>query len=324
MFSSYLLYDTTFTERIAGHTPEWDCVRFSPNGLWLAYCTEQNDFVVCKSIDNTIIGRGENISCLEFSSDSRMLAIGSEYGFVDLYSLPSNANEQLRSIRRFTVQFPVRAIAFSPDRTALAIMTSAVLELVRLTGELIRYWRPHCEMGPTSVVFSSDGRYLIHNAFKKELGFMDLKTNQEFLLYDPSKITAIHCQSDCVTVGHESGDITIWSIKDRRIVRIIPAKTDHSIRRIAYSPDGQYLVAVNSNRDAIVYHLATMKSIEIDLPNSAAGIHFDDNDVIRFYDRVICLENRMANFQLLMSHTDRIFPLCLYDPGLWRTIGLYM
>ncbi len=236
----------------------------SSTGIWLYDTTAYQEIAL-------LTGHTERVTNLAFSPDGGMLASGSRDRTIRLWNAQTGAHLRTLEDPVFDEDYldhreinrPVTSIAFSPDGTTLAsgvetdwehtvllwnVMTGAVRQTL-LT-----------DVGfATSVTFSPDGRTL---ASGSDLGYIilwDAETGEsvqslyrDVYVGDFAEIPSIHSiafSPDGLMLASSegwSGTVVLWDTEKRAVARTLGGNS-HTVRDVAFSPDGARLAAVGDS-----------------------------------------------------------------------------
>ena len=110
-----------------------------------------------KSCITTFKGHNEEVTCVDISPDSMMIASGSMDGSIKLWDMKTNKN--LRSIQYSNVGYPI-CLSFNPRELCIAVGG---------TDKIIRYWELSDftlvsqttidNTAPQKLLFDSEGRF---------------------------------------------------------------------------------------------------------------------------------------------------------------------
>jgi WD40 repeat protein len=246
---------------------------FSLDGRYLAMSEEEDIAIVSLSDGKALrILRGHKniITCLAFSHDGKLLASASVDRTIALWN-PS-LGQVLRTMTRHTDT--VNAVLFSEDDRQLfsvgndrAIRVWQVAdgrEMRHITGDL---------PGPArKITVSYDGQ-LVATALGAEIKLLDLRDGQvvRTIATQDAVITDVEfspagqflAASLCTSRSPEpesvclQGEIRLWNVADGQVVRVWGKEHKALITEIDFSPDGEMLVSVDSQKQAWLWQMST-------------------------------------------------------------------
>jgi WD40 repeat protein len=211
-----------------------------------------------------------HVNSLAFSDDGKLLAAaGSDRAVV--WDAATTKITRVLPVAEFGAQ----AIAFSPQRTTLAmgqIDGSDVIYDLR-TGERVARFD---NVGSTdSIGFSPDGKLLASASLDGSVTVWDLKSKEAVAALDgavPAFAVRFSPDGKLVAVGDSSGAVVLWDVAHGR--RAGRALTGHNggVGGIAFDPSGKTLVS-SSNDDGKLrlWDVKTRKLIGAPLPGSTVG-----------------------------------------------------
>ncbi|WP_165035188.1 TIR domain-containing protein [Candidatus Protofrankia californiensis] len=187
------------------------------------------------------ISHGTYVESVAFCGDNRIV-VGDSDGVVALWDL-----EAMRQTALWHHGARVAAVAVSPNQTLVATSHDSKVALRRLDGRDRPRFLPG---GVHPIAFSPDGRVLatgMTGASKKVLlrnvaSGCDMKYPVE--LNNPFTAVAFSPRGGLIATGDADGDVSVWSLKDG--TRCGWSYQGDSVRVVAFSPDGAYLVSADN------------------------------------------------------------------------------
>jgi len=244
---------------------------FSPDGQYLAMSDDKDIAIVSLSDGKTLrVLRGHNdtVNYLAFSHDGKLLASASADKTIALWD-PS-VGRVLRTMTRHSDT--VNAVLFSEDDRQLfsvgndrAIRVWQVAdgrEMRHITGDL---------PGPAyKIAVSSDGQ-LVATILGAEIKLLDLRDGHvvRTLTVQGGSVTDVAfspkeqllAASLCTSFSSEfeclQGEIRLWNVADGQLVRVWGKEHQALITEIDFSPDGEMLVSVDSQKQAWLWQMST-------------------------------------------------------------------
>jgi WD40 repeat protein len=220
---------------LKGHTSPVADVAISPDGKILVSGSTDKTIklwdVNTGQLVRTLTGHSDVVETVAISQDGTILASGSGDKTIKLWNLKTGA--LIRTLTGHTNS--VSALALSPDGETLA--SGSLDETLKIwnlkTGELLQTYSDHSSPYPGyfsysvgSVAISPDGQFVASSSI------------------------------DDVSKGHIEGNtIRVRNLKTGQIVHSLKAGSGNSVNTIAFSPDGQTLIA--SSGDVMLWNLQT-------------------------------------------------------------------
>ena len=171
--------------------------------------------------------------------------------------------------------FGINGVAVSPDGKTVA--TGAIDNTVKLwnaaDGSLLHTLAAHNSF-VQSVAFTPDGQFLVSAG-----DFVPGDPTSNVKLWRVSDGTLVgdftHSQGQLafaaavspdgrlLAVGHQGGQINVWRISDRRLLRTLVADNGDlpQVMSLAFSPDGQFLAAGTGSSTVKIYRTATFSLV---------------------------------------------------------------
>ena len=190
--------------------------------------------------DSSFLAHENNITCVCFSPDSRLIASSSDDLTIRLWDLEGNQIAKFVGHKDF-----VRHLAFSPDGQLIASASSdKTICLWDLQGNLLGQPFQGHSKAITSVAFSPDGRLIVSGSDDKTLRLWNLEGN---LLGQPFSghqgvVTSVTFKGDGLTIvsGGDDGIIRLWDLQGNSIYRLLH---EVSVTSVASSWDPQQIIA---------------------------------------------------------------------------------
>ena len=220
---------------LKGHTSPVADVAISPDGKILVSGSRDKTIklwdVNTGQLIRTLAGHSDVVKTVAISQDGTILASGSEDKTIKLWNLQTGA--LIRTLTGHTQS--VSALTLSPDGQTLA--SGSADETLRIwnlkTGKLLQTYKDNSSPNPgyfsylvDSVAISPDGQFVASSSI------------------------------DDVSKGHIEGNtIRVRNLKTGQIVHSLKAGAHNSVNTIAFSPDGQTLIA--SSGDVMLWNLQT-------------------------------------------------------------------
>lgn len=220
---------------LKGHTSPVADVAISPDGKILVSGSRDKTIklwdINTGQLIRTITGHSDVVETVAISQDGTILASGSGDKTIKLWNLQTGA--LIRTLTGHTQS--VTALALSPDGQTLA--SGSVDETLRIwnlkTGKLLKTYSDNSSPYPgyfsysvNSVAISPDGQFVASSTI------------------------------DDVSKGHIEGNtIRVRNLKTGQIVHSLKAGSGNSVNTIAFSADGQTLIA--SSGDVMLWNLQT-------------------------------------------------------------------
>ncbi|GAB1205469.1 hypothetical protein APSETT445_004145 [Aspergillus pseudonomiae] len=182
--------------------------------------------------------RGEVITCLIFSADSRLMAVVSSYMYSHVCRLWDTSTWVC--LKSLEDQGNIRDAAFSPDSKQLATVSEA--------GS-VRLWNTHTGRSTflesdssaiTSVVFSSNGERLAAKS-NEEIKIWDLSSGRLLQGVPQKRSTMISISPDGKFIAScDALGVDVWNVSQMAVVHVHKQLGIHTIE---FSPEGNLLIA---------------------------------------------------------------------------------
>ena len=240
------VYTAAESNRFSGHVGGVRCVRFSPNGEYLATCSEDQTVKLWRqdgALVTTLKGHTGSIFTIAFSPDSELIATGGADHSVRLWSHDGWRIGQLTGH-----EGTVYGAAFSPDGQTIATASAdRTVKLWTKDGLLLRTLE-HPQV-VNAVAFSPDGQTIATaNADQTIKLWSRTGTLLKSLTGHTDPVLAIAFSPDGNQIASSSIDDTIllWN-RDGSLNRKIEAHND-GVTNIAWSPDSSTIAAVGFDK----------------------------------------------------------------------------
>ena len=244
----------------AAHANSIDALKYSPDGKMIA--SRGGDNNVCLWDANTgeflrIFRDNTGDSSIDFSRDSKTLAIVSYDGTIWLWN--THTGEQLKIIKWDT---KLKYVQYSPDGKTFACdddKDGTMLLFDANTGELLRTLKmPGHRQSVMDFRYSPDGLTLaVSNGY--EIYFWDVPTGElqkTITGYADVVSTVIYSPNEETLVSLDD-IVRIWDLDTQKLVKTLSLES--SIRRIAYSPDGETLACGTYDKTIVLWNVSEWK-----------------------------------------------------------------
>ncbi|KAF5350343.1 hypothetical protein D9758_012800 [Tetrapyrgos nigripes] len=200
------------------------------------------------------------ISCMDFSSDGKMLALGLEDGMIGIMNLLTG--KYIQELQGHTDL--VEAVGFSPDGTKLASGSGdKTLRLwdVAACSQITEPLQGHTK-SVNSVAFSPDGTKLASGSRDKTLRLWDVATCSQItepLQGHTNEVNSVVFSPDGTKLASGSSDKTLrlWDVATcNQIAEPLQGHTD-GVSSVAFSPDGTKLASGSGNKTLMLWDVAT-------------------------------------------------------------------
>jgi WD40 repeat protein/poly(3-hydroxybutyrate) depolymerase len=240
---------------LTGHTGTIHSIAFSPDGKLVASRSDDGTIRLWNAVTGASVRELARdmkapVSDVAFSADGKLLATGDEDGSVRLWDV---ATGEKQSPLRWHTQ-SVSSVAFSPDGRFLASAGSQDRK-VHVTD--LRTFRRVQTLGPSGaagtvmkVAFAGAGRTLAYGGGDGTIRLWDLVEKKETVLTRaPSALAGLAVDPTGRFVAATGGGaVWFWnkSAPNRPVV-IGPGPFGAGARRVAFTPEGRYLLVTGAN-----------------------------------------------------------------------------
>ena len=248
-----------------------DSIIFSPDGKSIFSIYEVGDIKIW-NIDGSLFGEfsvGDSISCLSFSPDGEVIAIGNNEGFVKIlrgwrdmpfaFNIPIPSELSIEfgiTSKRLSTYFltqnsttlgkhrdRVSSISFSPDGKTIASSSSdSSVKLWNLGGIKPQILKP--EEGSTGPVkgisLSPDGKMIIAGDSMRMLRLWNLTSLEPIIIgkhHDFIRSVDFNPNGKTVAIAYQDGTVKLWNLEGQELVTL----TEHNsgVNSLKFSPTGE-------------------------------------------------------------------------------------
>ncbi len=171
-------------------------------------------------------------------------------------------------------------IAFSPDGKYLATdgstdKTTRIWDFA--TGETIRIFSGHTAE-VSGVAYSPDGKYLLTGSHDRTARLWDVPSGQIVRVFTGqiNKIENVAFSPDgrnIVTAG--IGEARVWDVATGKTIHILSVDGNFLFFRVAYSPDGKYILTAIADGTARLWDATTEEQVQVfNHPDAVDGVAF--------------------------------------------------
>ncbi|MGG6269376.1 AAA-like domain-containing protein [Leptolyngbya sp. AN03gr2] len=241
------VYTAAEANRFSGHTGGVRCVSFSPDGDFVATCSEDQTVKIWRTDGSqiaTLKGHAGSIFATAFSPDGELIATGGADNSVRLWSHDGWSMARLEGHTG-----TIYSIAFSPDGQTIATGSGdTTIKLWSREGKLLRTLSGHQQV-VNSVAFSPDGKTIASGCANRNIRLWSIDgTMLKLLTGHDDAIQAIAFNPDGTGFASAGLDDTIalWD-SEGKLIRKIDTQSD-GVTSLAWSPNGQTIATVGFDK----------------------------------------------------------------------------
>ena len=271
----------------------------------------------------TLTDHAASVRCIAISSDSQILASGSEDRTIKLWHLGSGKlilTINWKGAFGFSESEAswVTSLAISPNGQTLA--SSNLSQFVKLwdcnSGKLIRNFRGHSD-SVHAVAFSWDGQTFVSGSRDNTIKSWNLTTQKNigtFKGHSNSVLTvALSPNGQTLVSGSRDNTINLWNLPSGKLLRTLRGHSDW-VRTVAISPDGKLFASGSSDQTIQLWDLNNGASLRTlnghsDWVNSVV-ISPDGNTIISGSKDTTLKLWQIQSGQLIGTLTDHLKPVC--------------
>jgi WD40 repeat protein len=189
------------------------------------------------------------------------LITSSEDGTVAIWSL-----NDFKTIYKFQVAYDtIRCMAISPDETEIAFgCKDHTIKIYNLEDYSLKETLSGHKFAVTSLAYHPEGKYLISGSRDAQLKIWSLP-NYEELQTIPAHLFSIYSINFHPTLPYfatcsQDKSIKVWDAENFKLYKILSLDKSgnghsHSINKVIWSNDGQYLISTGDDRQVIVWKM---------------------------------------------------------------------
>lgn len=263
------------------------CLSFSPDGRILAV-SEGKSIGLWDPVSGNRLGvlRGfpATVNCLAFSSDSKTLANGTyppenstnnhavEKGVVEIWDIATAQRRAHWPVPVKAPDFSVRAIAFSPDGTMLAVAYGShflspkgneIKVFKTRTGDEVALLKGHTD-AISAVLWTPDSKTLVSASDTDRICFWDTATWRERLTVGQrvsARTLAMTADGKVLaTGGGWDSSVRLWDVPTGTEIGVLRWSGKSFVDALAFSPNGA-LLASSERRIVRLWDVANKKQI---------------------------------------------------------------
>ncbi|MFF4231531.1 caspase family protein [Streptomyces sp. NPDC001820] len=240
------------------------CLDFSPDGKTLASGATANvdlfDPVNGKYLRSIFVNH-EDVSSVEFSQDSKTLAIGSSDGSVNLWK--SSTGEHVRKMQGHSKA--AGSVAFSPVGSTFASAGESESDFVKVSDPATGAGQFDLKIDfPLALAFSADGKTLAIGSVTHDIRLWETGKDKEFrkLEYPSSAwVESLDFNDDGILAsGGNDGMVRLWDTGTGEQQRILAGHAA-AINAVAFHPDGKILASASSDGTTRIWDAVTGKQL---------------------------------------------------------------
>lgn len=277
----------------------------TPNGNLIAYITDDWILHLFDRGNAAEVGTWSNVQGpVRFSPDGRSLLTGINRS-VELIDVASH-----HIIHRYA-QFlnPPSALGFSPLRSDQIYVEDHGLFVLDTSGTVACQWPLSTEADNNAIAYSP-GRQIIAAAIIGGIQLMKPSDSSVALIQTPMGATLLSFIGIDTIVVTGGSDVSLYSILQRTYLGSLNSH-NWTIRNIAFSPDGNWLVSSSRDQSIMVWEaqsgirkrLLTCDSVQscLSVSRDASFIVSANSDTLRFWSKA------SDSAQVLFGHTGNIW-----------------